>query len=243
MQLNSLVWGEGDQVALLIHGMLGAATQFWELGPALAARGYRSVAVDLPGHGDSPPVADASIDLFVEALLDTIGCTPALAIGQSMGAVVLHAAVPSLRPSRAVYVDTPLEHATPEGQPSAEVLRQRMRTSRLERTESRLRATHPAWSAEDCRIEAEAAMKFDVETAVALELAYAADAGSAPVRAPVVPSLVIRAEPSRFVSPRRARELVEMGFCVRAVPGAGHCVWYGHLGEFVGVLDEWLQAV
>jgi hypothetical protein len=55
-----------------------------------------------------------------------------------------------------------------------------------------------------------------------------------------VPSLVVRAEPSRYVSVERARELEEMGFWVRSVAGAGHSVWYGHLDEFMGVLDEWL---
>lgn len=28
-----LTWGAGDRVALLIHGMLGAASQFHQLGP------------------------------------------------------------------------------------------------------------------------------------------------------------------------------------------------------------------
>ncbi|WP_410792093.1 alpha/beta fold hydrolase [Kribbella sp. C-35] len=60
------------------------------------------------------------------------------------------------------------------------------------------------------------------------------------VEVPVVPSLVVRADPSRYVSPERARELEEMGFWVRSVPGAGHSVWYGHLDEFMEVLDEWL---
>ncbi|MET7283890.1 hypothetical protein ABZS29_37010 [Kribbella sp. NPDC005582] len=34
--------------------MLGSGQQFWRVGPALAARGFRAVAVALPGHGDSP---------------------------------------------------------------------------------------------------------------------------------------------------------------------------------------------
>lgn len=57
-----------------------------------------------------------------------------------------------------------------------------------------------------------------------------------------VPSLVIRAEPSRYVSVERARELAELGFWVRSVPCAGHCVWYGYFDDFMGVLDEWVGA-
>lgn len=47
---------------------------------------------------------------------------------------------------------------------------------------------------------------------------------------------MIRADPSRFVSAERAHELERMGFSVRAVRGAGHCVWYGFLDDFMEVL-------
>ncbi|RZT17220.1 alpha/beta hydrolase family protein [Kribbella sp. VKM Ac-2569] len=231
-----LTWGSGDRVALLVHGMLGAASQYHEVGPALAARGYRAVAVDLPGHGDARPAPDATMELFVDAVLVDVDTPPALAIGHSLGAIVLSHALPRLRPDRAVYVDVPLSGPSTDPPPAAE-LRERFTTSRAARTVERL-TTRPGWSAEDCRVEAEAAARFDVETAVALERSYVGHA----VERPAVPSLVVRAEPSRYVSPERARELEEMGFWVRSVPGAGHSVWYGHLDEFMGVLDEWLEA-
>ncbi|WP_327634809.1 alpha/beta fold hydrolase [Kribbella sp. NBC_00482] len=232
-----LTWGSGDRVALLIHGMLGAASQYHEVGPALAARGYRAVAIDLPGHGDAPRAPDATMELFVDAVLSVVDTPPALAIGHSLGAIVLSDALARLRPSRAVYVDVPLSDPSADPPAPAAELRERFTTSRAARTVERL-ATRTGWSAADCRVEAEAAARFDVETAVALERSYVGQA----VKRPVVPSIVVRADPSRYVSARRARELEELGFWVRSVPGAGHSVWYGHLDEFMGVVDEWLEA-
>ncbi|WP_202872352.1 alpha/beta fold hydrolase [Kribbella soli] len=225
-------------MALLVHGMLGAASQYHSVGPALADRGYRAVAVDLPGHGDAPRAPDATMDLFVDAVLSVVDRPPALAIGHSLGAIVLSHALPRLQPGRAVYVDVPLSAPSAAPPASAAELRERFTASRAARTVERL-AIRPDWSAEDCRVEAEAAARFDVETAVALERSYF---GGDAVQGPVVPSLVVRADPSRYVSAERARELEELGFWVRSVPGAGHSVWYGHLDDFMGVLDEWLEA-
>ncbi|TCC26127.1 alpha/beta fold hydrolase [Kribbella sindirgiensis] len=232
-----LIWGSGDRVALLVHGMRGAASQYHAVGPALAARGYRAVAIDLPGHGDAPRAPDATMELFVDAVLAAVDTPPALAIGHSLGAIVLSHALPRLRASRVVYVDVPFSGPSTDPPAPAAELRERFTTSRAARTVERL-APRPGWSAEDCRVEAEAAARFDVETAVALERSYIGQS----VERPAVPSLVVRADPSRYVSPERARELEEMGFWVRTVPGAGHSVWYGHLDEFMGVLDEWLEA-
>ncbi|MFF0343186.1 alpha/beta fold hydrolase [Kribbella sp. NPDC004875] len=228
-----LAWGSGDRLALLVHGMLGAATQYHQVGPALAARGYRVLAVDLPGHGDADPCPNATMDDFVTTVLGHGDVH--LAIGHSLGAIVLHDALPRLQPRRAVYVDVPLTAGRPS--PPAEQLRRHFTAARATRTESHLRATRTTWSPEDCRVEADAAARFDVETAVALERSYVGK----DAEPPTLPSLVIRADPSRYVSAERSQELEEMGFCVRSVVGAGHCVWYGRVDEFLGVLDEWLS--
>ncbi|HWD79398.1 MAG TPA: alpha/beta fold hydrolase [Kribbella sp.] len=226
-----LTWGSGDRVAVLIHGMLGAATQYHSVGPALAARGYRAIAVDLPGHGEAPAAPGATMDDFADAVLDA-AAEPALAIGHSLGAIVLFHSLPRLRPERAVYVDVPLDGG--HGRPAPDA-RERLAAARAMRTEAQLQG-RPGWSAEDRRVEAQAAERFDVDTAVSLERSYVGRAAGVPS----VPSLVVRADPSRYVSAERARELEELGYCVRSVPGAGHSVWYGQLDDFMGVLDGWL---
>ncbi|MGZ0145660.1 alpha/beta fold hydrolase [Kribbella sp. WER1] len=221
-------------MAVLLHGMLGSAEQFWRVGPALADRGYRAVALDLPGHGSSPAAPAADLALFATSVVETVGSAPELAIGHSLGAVVLAEALPALKPSRAVYVDAPLSDATSDAV-QEDALAARFTAARDGRTVEALRVSRPLWSEEDRAVEARAAQQFDVATAVALELAYQ---GLHPSSADT-PSLVIRAEPSRFVSQRRAEELQLLGFEVRSVPGAGHSIWYSHFDEFITALDGW----
>ncbi|TCC61413.1 alpha/beta hydrolase [Kribbella pittospori] len=214
--------------------MLGAGEQFWRIGAALAERGYRAVAVVLPGHGRSPAAPDASVGMFAASVVDTVGCEPELAIGHSLGGVVLAAALPVLRPARAVYVDIPL--ADDGAQRTTDELTSGFLSAQAGRTVEALRVSKPRWSEKDLEVEAVAAKRFDVATAVALELAHR---GSQPPTAEI-PSLVVRAEPSRYVSKARAAELAALGFEVRSVPGAGHSIWYGHFAEFMDALEGWI---
>jgi pimeloyl-ACP methyl ester carboxylesterase len=59
--LATRTWGEGGgaarPLAVLVHGVTSSSRTWWRVGPALAARGFRVVAVDLRGHGASPRAA------------------------------------------------------------------------------------------------------------------------------------------------------------------------------------------
>ena len=51
------IWGDGAEGAptvALLHGWEGRASQLGAFAPPLVAAGYRVVALDAPGHGDSP---------------------------------------------------------------------------------------------------------------------------------------------------------------------------------------------
>ncbi|MFF1819521.1 alpha/beta fold hydrolase [Kribbella sp. NPDC058245] len=232
--LRTTTWGSGERVAVLLHGMMGSAQQYHRVGPALADRGYRAIAVDLPGHGNSPP-ARSNLAAWATAVTASVPTNPALAIGQSLGAVVLAAAVPKLQPVRAVYVDIPLIASA--GPPhTAEELTAKFTAAQAGRTADALRVSKPAWSETDRQVEATAAQQFDIATAVALEL------GDNQHQAPTAdtPSLVIHADPSRYVSTTRAAELQALGFDVRAIPGADHTIWYSHFDQFMAALDEWV---
>jgi pimeloyl-ACP methyl ester carboxylesterase len=174
------------------------------------------------------------LDLFASSVVETVGVRPALAVGHSLGGVVLAEALPALGPSRAVYVDIPLAN----GSTGSEDLASKFEAGRAERTVEKLRVTRPAWSEKDREVEAEAARRFDVATAVALEVSCAMQPPVQPPSAEI-PSLVIHADPSRFVSPARAAELRTLGFEVRSVPAAGHSIWYGHFDEFMAALEGW----
>ena len=83
--------GYGPNV-ILIHG-LGASRYDWEsLRPELVSAGYRALAVDLPGHGDSAKPPDPSFytsDCFYEVLQDWINrleiAPPYFLVAHSLG--------------------------------------------------------------------------------------------------------------------------------------------------------------
>ena len=233
-RLFSREWGAGDRVAVLLHGMQGESRTWWQVGPALAVRGYRVIAVDLPGHGFSPPDHAATLERFAAAALATVPSEPALAIGHSLGGVVLAEAVERLRPARAVYVDVAFDLEAEET--SAAELTARYTAAKAGRTIEALRRDRSWWSAEDMRVEATAAALWDVPTAVQLALEPRRD-HTPPT---TTPSLLIRAAPSHYVSDAAASRLAVLGFAVRSVPGAGHCVWYGFFDAFMAALDGWI---
>src|SRR5947209_7919937 len=104
MKLHVREWGRGDRVAVLIHGITSDASSWHRLGPDLAARGYRVLAPDLRGHGLSPRGA-YSPEAWTEDVLETVPERPELALGHSLGGLVLAIAADRLRPARAVYED------------------------------------------------------------------------------------------------------------------------------------------
>jgi pimeloyl-ACP methyl ester carboxylesterase len=88
------VYGEGERLIVLVHGLLMNRRMFDRLAPELAERGNRVVTVDMLGHGRSDRPEDLrlySMPLFarqVVALLDHLGEEQAVIGGTSLGANV-----------------------------------------------------------------------------------------------------------------------------------------------------------
>jgi len=83
--------GQGDPV-ILIHGMAASLHGWNWLVPALAANGYSALALDLPGHGDSPKPDDPgqyTIESFytsLDAWIDSQDfAAPPVLVGHSLG--------------------------------------------------------------------------------------------------------------------------------------------------------------
>ncbi|GLX97656.1 alpha/beta fold hydrolase [Herbidospora sp. NBRC 101105] len=216
--LNVREWGTGPKTAVLVHGILSDSGCWWRVGPDLASRGYRVVAVDLPGHGRSAPMRDATVERMAEEVARAVPSEVDLAVAHSMGSFVLGAA---LTPRRAVYVDAPTgaSHRMPE-----EAVRATYEKARSKRTLEALAERHPGWDVFDREAEAAAAKHFDVETAVAL-LVNSGGRDYTPTQG----GLVIRAEGSRFV-PEDTPGAV-------TIKGADHHVWYGHHEEFMAAVN------
>ncbi|HEX6621465.1 MAG TPA: alpha/beta fold hydrolase, partial [Solirubrobacteraceae bacterium] len=81
--------GEARGSVALVHGVMALAETWWRIGAALAARGWRVAAVDLPGHGGDVR-RDGALDL--DALVDGVAARldgPVdLLVGHSLGAIV-----------------------------------------------------------------------------------------------------------------------------------------------------------
>jgi pimeloyl-ACP methyl ester carboxylesterase len=82
---------EGDRrpLALLIHGVTSSSRTWWRVGPALAGRGFRVLAVDLRGHGASPRGgAGLSPADLADDVAETVVGPVDLLVGHSLGAQV-----------------------------------------------------------------------------------------------------------------------------------------------------------
>ncbi|QKW19508.1 alpha/beta fold hydrolase [Kitasatospora sp. NA04385] len=237
MELHTHEWGTGGRTALLVHGIQADHRTWRVIGPALAERGYRVVAVDLRGHGASPrgtgatPAERYGPELFAEDLVDTLPAGADLAIGHSMGALALHLAVERLKPARAVYSDPAFVYDRPGMGPEPFVDFKRFGTRDF------ITGLHPDRAAEDVDAELAALALWDTDTALGL---WEHPELSLLPRAPVVPSLVQLADPSGLVPERDAAELRRRGFEVRTVPGAGHCIHRDDPAGFLASLDGWI---
>ncbi len=91
--------GAGGRPLVLVHGFTGAKEDFTDFLDPLADLGWHVVAPDQRGHGDSPKPDDESaysFDIFAAdllALLDAMGWSSAVALGHSMGGMVVQTAV------------------------------------------------------------------------------------------------------------------------------------------------------
>ena len=79
--------GQQKGAVLLLHGLFADSQSFTTLGRKLAAKGYRSFALDLPGHGETVSSA-ASLDDIVQAVAAALPALKFHVIGHSFGALV-----------------------------------------------------------------------------------------------------------------------------------------------------------
>jgi pimeloyl-ACP methyl ester carboxylesterase len=83
--------GRGPAI-VLIHGFPLCRKMWQPQMEELAAAGYRVIAPDLPGYGETPLVGTASMDLYADALIgliDHLGLEKVIFGGMSMGGYVL----------------------------------------------------------------------------------------------------------------------------------------------------------
>ena len=237
MKLFRREWGEGERIAVLVHGVMSSSRNWRLLGPELANRGYHVIAVDLPGHGQSPRAAHYTAELLAESLLESVPAQPELAIGHSLGGFALSKAVEQLRPQRAIYVDPAF--SAPRLSLLVRALAWPATRRLLRSTPAQVAKNNPRWAVEDTVIEAEDFHAFDLRFRAFLLRRDVADVLVGPEH-PVVPSLLVLADQSRLVDADRAARLAEAGFVVRVVRGASHTVNRDDPEGFLAALDGWI---
>ncbi len=83
--------GEGDTAVFLLHGIGGGKGGWpWQL-EALGQARYRAVAWDMPGYGESEPVAPYTLGRLAQALerlIDHVDAGTNILLGHSMGGMV-----------------------------------------------------------------------------------------------------------------------------------------------------------
>ncbi|MFB7587133.1 alpha/beta fold hydrolase [Streptomyces sp. NPDC056169] len=235
MRLHTTTWGSGDRIALLVHGIMADHRTWRRVGPDLAARGYRVIAVDLRGHGASARAAGPEAygpEDYADDLVENLPAGAELAVGHSLGGLALLRAVERLAPARAVYSD-PAWHL--RGGPAGYVPELFVRGKSLSR--DLVQGFNPRWSDEDVDTEMESVRVWDERSAYGLVDVTGTDMW--PVR-PAVPSLVALADPSPLISADDATMLEGRGFTLRTVAGAGHTIHRDDFDGFMSALDGWI---
>ena len=86
MKLNAIERGDGQETVVFLHGLFGRARNLGFL-QREAAQTFRTIALDLRNHGDSPhgPVSYAAMAQDVLETLDDLGVDSFSVVGHSMG--------------------------------------------------------------------------------------------------------------------------------------------------------------
>jgi len=233
MKLAVREWGSGDRLALLVHGATGTKESMTALAQELAGRGYRVLAPDLRGHGESPRGGPYALQALADDLTETVGGPVELALGHSLGGKILPWAVQDLKVERAMYLD-PVWTAR-DDDPYAAVL---TKPGGVPMDLEDLRRLNPTGSRPELEqaLARYRAMDWTMFHDPLLQL-----------RRPTVPaipaqtrSLVVLADPSPLVPPVLAQALQVGGYEVRTQPGADHGLFQTDLPGFLETVADWL---
>jgi pimeloyl-ACP methyl ester carboxylesterase len=243
------------EVALL-HGVMALADTWWRIGPALARRGWRVAAIDLPGHGGDAR-RDGALDLDaltggVSARLD--GPVDVL-IGHSLGAIValgLLARDPGA--ARAVVLEEPPPLGSIDLAALAAVIAHDAAAVRRDRAPlvAREREANPRWDPGDVERSVRGIEEADADAVVAALRGPLRWDLSALVAGAGVPALVLAAPdtPGAFpLDPGSALRGADRD-AVRAALGperfvvldGGHCLHRDDPARWLEVVDGFASA-
>lgn len=237
-------------VAALVHGVNGWHRTWWRLGPALAERGWRVVAVDQRGHGRSPrltppaTIDDLAADL--EAAIERHASPPIdLLVGHSLGAVVsMRLALRRPEIARRLVLEDPpsIDRAADDG--FFDSIREGVRAAREnpEAEVARELAENPRWREEDARQDVEGRALADAEGIVASlrwPRPFAVMDAAADLQ---IPTLFLLADEERSVLAGAARERLRAALPASARIrefDSGHTIHRDRFDQVLAAILEW----
>jgi pimeloyl-ACP methyl ester carboxylesterase len=243
------------EVALL-HGVMALADTWWRIGPALAQRGWRVTAIDLPGHGGDAR-SDGALDL--DALADGVAARLAgrvdVLAGHSLGAIValgLLARDPAA--ARAVVLEEPPPLRSIDLGALAAVIAHDAAAVRRDRAPlvAREREANPRWDAGDVERSVRGIEEADSTAVVAALRGPLQWDLSALLAGAGVPSLVLAAPdaPGSFpLNPGSALRGADREAVRAALPPerfvvleGGHCLHRDDPARWLEVVDGFARA-
>ncbi len=233
-RVSFLEWPAAGPTVVLCHGITSSAATLWRLGSDLAAEGWRVIALDLPGHGQSDLSPAYDIDTVASIVGDVIqhlDLSHLALVGHSWGGAITLALLSGDHPARhhvrrAVLLD-PLIRQEAAVAPSWLPQFSRGVGQSPAETLPMLRETNPDWHPCDYYWKAQALAECRYEQVAGLFL-LPYDWTLAPRIGQVqVPMLILLAEPAYTIVPPAVQAelqaaapsaLVQM----QLVPGTNH---------------------
>ncbi|MGH2381578.1 MAG: alpha/beta fold hydrolase [Candidatus Limnocylindria bacterium] len=238
-------------VAVLVHGITGWWRTWWRVGPALAARGWRVIAVDLRGHGTSPPIGGvATVETLATDVAAAIDASPVapvdLILAHSLGAAVsMELAHRRPRLARRWVLEDPPGQTRADDVEFQENLEREVLAARSV-PESEIRrelSENPAWLEEDARQDVEGKAACDLEGILA---SLRANTGVRAVElAPRLeaPALYLIADQERSVLGAERGRLIESlpPQATAAEFDSGHTIHRDRFDAYMATLHAWLE--
>ncbi len=240
--------GEGLPALVLVHGWCCSRRHWERVFPSLASRS-RVIALDLPGHGESPPVPPPTgwtvpgLGAAVAAAAGRVGGGPMVLVGHSLGGPVCLEAASRLGPDRCrgvVAVDTLHDAGRPVRDRAREKLLAAYREDFAETARRMIptifpRGTDPAL----VRRVVEEAASCDPAIAIPLvEASFDHDQGEA-LRRVATLGIPVRAIQGTLLPTNLAgNRAFHPGFEAVILEGRGHFPHLEAPGEFVAALER-----
>lgn len=245
--LNVASWGDPNQPACLcLHGITANASSWGGLAPRLAERGYRVLAPELRGHGESPkPATGYDLATLLADLTASVPADPVLIIGHSFGgALAQRAVLDGVFAPRALILEDPVSHQPDAAQAAAMLEWDR---ANLPRDIDGLLRLNPRWTRVDAAGKVLSLEQVDWDAA---KSAFADNApwdlrGEAATLAARLPTRWVLPAASRFV-PDGDRDVLTDAVgadAVIVIPGVGHSIHRDDPGAFLTVVDDFLAQV